>query len=402
MERTKGVRPHEVALAPARPNTPADAVRAAVVGTGFIGRVHLDAVRAAGGVVVGVADRTPGNATALQAMARAERAAGSVTELIEAPDVEVVHICTPNSSHFHLVEQALRAGKHVICEKPLATSLAEAARLTELAAEAGVVTAVPFVYRFYPMVREARERVRSGEAGRLNMAHGYYLQDWLARDTDNNWRVDPSLGGASRVFADIGVHWMDLLEFISGQHVVRLNAQLLTAFPERRASQGTFEVGTEDAATVNFATDGGAIGSVVLSQVAQGRKNRLWLSLDGTEASLVFDHNNPERLWVGGLPASHLVYRSPEHLPPSAVAYSMLPAGHPQGFQDCFNAFVRDVYSAVRGGSPDGLPSFADGRRAAELTEAVLASSLSSSWVEVPSSAKPSMAIGTISEGSPR
>lgn len=234
------------------------------------------------------------------------------------------------------------------------------------------------------------------------MVRGYYLQDWLARDTDNNWRVDPLLGGASRVFADIGVHWMDLLEFMSGQHIVRLNAQLLTVFPERRGPQGTFEVRTEDAATVSFETDGGARGSVALSQVAHGRKNRLWLSLDGTEGSLVFDHNNPEQLRVGGLPTGHLIYRSPEHLAPSAAGYSMLPSGHPQGFQDCFNAFVRDVYSAVRGGSPYSLPSFADGLRAAELTEAALASSLSSSWVEVPSNAELSKAIGAISERSPR
>ncbi|MDA8300374.1 MAG: Gfo/Idh/MocA family oxidoreductase [Actinomycetota bacterium] len=375
----------------AQPKTGAGAVRAAVLGAGFIAHVHLDAVRAAGGVVVGVAGREPG--AALQAMAQAERAAASASELIEAPDVEVVHICTPNDSHFDLAQQALLAGKHVVCEKPLATTLAQAARLTDLAAEMGVVTAVPFVYRYYAMVREVRERVRNGEAGRLSMIHGYYLQDWLARDTDNNWRVDPRVGGASRVFADIGVHWMDLAEFTSGQRVTRLNAQLLTVFPKRQAPQGAFEVLTEDAATLSFETDGGAIGSVVLSQVAHGRTNRLWLSLDGTEASFVFDHNSPERLWVGGRSANRLLWRSPQHLSPTAASYSRLPAGHPQGFQDCFNAFVADVYSAVRGGSPDGLPGFADGRRAAELTETVLASASSRSWVEVPSFGRSSTAV---------
>ncbi|MCL6091583.1 MAG: Gfo/Idh/MocA family oxidoreductase, partial [Actinobacteria bacterium] len=287
---------------PVSPNylhMPGAGVRVAVIGAGFIARVHLAAVRAVGGTVVGVAGAETDDAVALQAMAQAERVAPSVNELLEAPDVDVVHICTPNNTHFDLAGAALSSGKHVICEKPLATTFVEAARLVDIAAEAGVLTAVPFVYRYYPMVRELRERVRSGEGGRLSTLHGYYLQDWLARDSDNDWRVDPSLGGASRAFGDIGVHWLDLLEFTSGQRVVRLNAQLITVFPKRQGPDGPLEVQTEDAGTVSFETDGGAIGSLVVSQVAHGRKNRLWLSLDGTEASFVFDHCNPDELWLG-------------------------------------------------------------------------------------------------------
>jgi predicted dehydrogenase len=356
----------------------------AVLGAGFIGRVHALAVEAAGGVVVGVADPNLERAQALQARVHGKRATIYAEELIEAADVEVVHVCTPNGLHVPLVEYALKAGKHTICEKPLATSAVEAAHLEELAEEAGVVAAVPFVYRYYPMVREARERIRRGEAGRLSVLHGSYLQDWLALESDMDWRVEAAQGGASRAFGDIGVHWMDLVEFTAGQRIVRLNAQLLTVFPRRQNSQGPVEVRTEDAATVSFETDGGAIGSVVLSQVAFGRKNRLWFSMDGTKASFIFDHDRPEELWIGGRSSSSVLVRSPKYLTPVAAAYVTLPAGHPQGFQDCFNGFVKDCYAAIRGGSPDGLPRFADGRRAAELTDAVLASAASRSWVEVP------------------
>jgi predicted dehydrogenase len=355
-----------------------------VVGAGFIGRVHLNAVRAVGGVVVGVADPHPGRAAAIQAMAMAERAAGPVDELIEAPDVEVVHICTPNESHFDLAQRALRAGKHVVCEKPLTTSLTQSARLTRLAAETGVLTAVPFVYRYYPMVREMRERVRRGEAGRLSMVHGSYLQDWLAYETDINWRLDPARGGPSRAFGDIGVHWVDLVEFTSGQRLTRLSAQFVTAYPERIGPDGRFEVTTEDAATVSFETEGGALGAVVLSQVSHGRKNRIHFSLDGTKASFVFDHEQPDVLWVGARSANRVLSRDPDHLSDAAARYVTLPAGHPQGYQDCFNAFVRDFYSAVRGEAPDGLPCFADGLRAAAVTEAVLTSAATGTWVEVP------------------
>jgi predicted dehydrogenase len=358
--------------------------RTAIVGAGFMGGVHARAVRAAGAVLVGVADNDLGLARALQVKAQAERATDRAAELIEAPDVDVVHVCTPNATHFGLVEHALRAGKHVVCEKPLATSATEAAKLEELAARAGLVGAVPFVYRFYPMVREVRERVRRGEVGRLSVLHGSYLQDWLAREADDNWRVDPGSGGRSRAFGDIGVHWVDLVEFASGQRLVRLSARLLTVYPQRRGPQGLFEVRTEDSAVVSFETDGGAIGSVVLNQVAAGRKNRFYFSLDGTESSFVFDHDRPEELWVGGRSESRLLVRSPEDLAPAAAAYVTVPAGHPQGYQDCFNAFVADCYSAIAGGTPDGLPRFSDGRRAAEVTEAVLASAASASWVDVP------------------
>ncbi|OLB65006.1 MAG: oxidoreductase [Actinobacteria bacterium 13_2_20CM_2_72_6] len=344
-------------------------IRSAILGTGFIGTVHARAVRAAGGTVSAVAASTPSRAAEAAERLSAGRAAGA-EELVTADDVDVVHVCTPNHLHVPLVERALAAGKHVVCEKPLATDLAGARRLADLAASAGVVAAVPFVYRFYPTVRAARTRIARGDAGPLHLLHGSYLQDWLSRPEDGNWRVDAGLGGASRAFGDIGVHWCDLVEFATGHRIVRLCARLLRAFPGR---------GTEDGATVLFETDRGALGSVVISQVSPGRKNRLWFSLDGAHASYQFDQELPDALWVGGREANTVVPRGT-----AATPYDVLPVGHPQGYQDCFTAFVADVYTATAGGAPDGLPTFADGLRAAVLTAAVLDSAARGDWVEVP------------------
>ena len=351
--------------------------RAGIIGAGFMGTVHAHAVRAAGGVVSRVAGRTPEEAERAAARLLAVDAAASVDELVTADDVDAVHVCTPNRTHVALAEAALRAGKHVVCEKPLATSPEDARRLVEAATQAGVVAAVPFVYRFYPAVREARARIADGEAGPLWLLHGSYLQDWLASGEATNWRIDAAQGGASRAFGDIGVHWCDLMEFTTGHRITRLTALMSTAFTERQ--------GTEDGAVVLFETDHGATGSVVVSQVSPGRKNRLWFSFDGPVASYVFDQEVPDALWVGGVTENRIVPRGPDTLTSAgARSYARLPAGHPQGYQDSFTAFVSDVYSAVAGQKPDGLPTFADGLRAAVLTQAVLDSAHDQTWVEVP------------------
>ena len=253
-----------------------------------------------------------------------------------------------------------------MCEKPLAIDV-NSARAMTAAVPAGVVTAVPFVYRFYPMVREARARVRSGELGDLHLLHGHYLQDWLSRPTDANWRVDAERGGASRAFADIGIHWCDLVEFVSGHRLVRVIATTQTTFAGRGGARPT-----EDAATVLFETDHGAMGAVVVSQVSPGRKNRLWIELDGADGALSFDQELPESLWVGGRDEIRVVMRGSEANQHSAD-YNVVPVGHPQGYQDCFDVFVKDTYCAIGGDPPDGLPTFADGLRSAILTETVLA-----------------------------
>ncbi|MFC7615644.1 Gfo/Idh/MocA family protein [Actinokineospora soli] len=236
------------------------------------------------------------------------------------------------------------------------------------------------MYRFHPMVRELRARLARGDAGAVSTVIGGYLQDWLSRPTDDNWRVDAAEGGPSRAFADIGSHWCDLFEFVTGDRIARLSAQTAVVQERRRESS------TEDAAVVQFATAGGILGTLVVSQVAAGRKNRLHLEISGTEASFGFDQEDPERLWVGGRAGNSVLLRDPDTLSESAAPYATLPAGHAQGYQDCFDAFVADTYRAVRGTAPDGLPTFADGLRAVRITEAVLASaSADGDWTEVPS-----------------
>jgi predicted dehydrogenase len=358
-------------------------VRAAIIGTGFIAGVHARAVRAAGGEVVAVLGSSPARTADGVPVMGARRGAVDLEEVLDSTDVDVVHVCTPNGTHTEMARAALAAGKHVVCEKPLATSVADAQRLTDLAQQAGRVASVPFVYRFYASVREARSRILRDVGGPLWLLHGSYLQDWLSVGDATNWRMDPVLGGASRAFGDIGVHWCDLMEFTTGHRIVRLAARMSTAFAGRRGGAGPAEAGTEDGAVVAFETDRGAMGSVVVSQVTPGRKNRLWFSFDGPDASYSFDQELPESLWIGGREQNVVLMRGTELFGQPSSPYSRLPAGHPQGYQDAFDAYVEDVYAAVAGNAPDGLPTFADGLRAAVLTQAVVDAAGSQTWVEV-------------------
>jgi predicted dehydrogenase len=368
-----------------------------IAGTGFIGAVHARSARLAGGRLVGVAASSPARGAEAADELGAERSFDSAEELVEAKGIDVVHICTPNNLHLPLAEAALRAGKHVVCEKPLATDVPGAQRLVDASRAARTQHAVPFVYRYYPTVREARERVRSGKTGALRLLHGTYLQDWLLEEGDDNWRIDEEAGGPSRAFADIGSHWCDLAEFISGHRITRLCATTATAHPERTRAAGrnSFatsvdagpekrKVETEDAAIVQFATDKGGVGSVVISQVSPGRKNRLWLELDGATEALAFDQEHPEILWCGRRESATLLRRDPASMTPQAARLATLPSGHPQGYADCFDGFVADVYDAIRTGTPaEGMPGFADGLRAARITEAVLESAGSDGWVDL-------------------
>lgn len=353
-------------------------LRSGIIGTGFMGRVHTAAVRAAGGEVLAYAGRDP-ERTRFAADAASVPLTLTADELVAHPDIDVVHICTPNAQHVAFAEAAIAAGKHVVCEKPLALGVEEAARLEAAADAAGVVHAVPFVYRFYPTVREARARIASsGE--RIWLAHGHYLQDWLAEQSSYNWRVDD---GASRAFADIGVHWCDLFEFATGHRVERLLAQRSRLHDTRLSEGNEVPVSSEDGVTMMFHTDRGATGSVVISQATPGRKNRLWLSLDGEQRSYAFDQESPNELWIGSNEGVLLLPKGLETLEDtSARSYVSVPSGHPQGYQDCFALFMRDVHAAIRGEAVDGLPTFVDGVRAAQLTDAVVASSASGRWVD--------------------
>jgi predicted dehydrogenase len=371
-----------------------EALRTAVVGTGFIGRVHTRSARLAGARLVGVAGSSPASGQQAAEELGAERAFASGEELVEADGIDVVHIATPNHLHEPLALKALAAGKHVVCEKPVALDGAGAQRIADAAAASGLVVTVPFVYRFHPIIREARARVAAGELGRLHLLHGHYQQDWLLTPDDVNWRVDSALGGASRAFADIGSHWVDLVEFVSGYRISRLLARTATVVPERStAATTTFSapttggerrpVDTEDAALVLFETAQGALGSMLVSQVSAGRKNRLWFELDGDHAAIAFDQENAETLWLGRRERGETLQRDPAVLAPDAARLVTLPPGHAQGYDGCFDLFVADTYAAIRGGSPEGLPLVGDGLRAARITDAVLESARSQSWIEV-------------------
>ncbi|MFF2316013.1 Gfo/Idh/MocA family protein [Arthrobacter sp. NPDC058097] len=365
---------HRTTTAPSR-------LRAGFVGAGFMAEVHSRAARAAGAELAGIASSSPASAARARDRLGIAQAYASVQDLIEDDAIDVIHVCTPNATHVALAEAALVAGKHVVCEKPLATNVQDATHLVELAATAGTVATVPFVYRFHPMVREARERIASGQTGRISTIQGSYLQDWLLSRDDDNWRVDAGVGGPSRAFADIGSHLCDLIEFVTNDRITRIGAVSRTLFTGRANHE---DVQTEDLVAAVFSTDTGTVGNLLVSQVAPGRKNRLMIEISGTESTVQFDQEAPETLWLGKRAGSQLLVRDPDALSPDAARLSVLPAGHPQGYQDAFNAFVADTYAAISGETPEGLPTFRDGLRAAVLTQSILESNTSGHWTDVP------------------
>ncbi len=356
-------------------------MRAGFIGGGFMGAVHTRASRAARARLVAIASSSPERGRAAAAELGVERAEADAAALVRGGDLDVVHVCSPNQDHAEHTLAALASGLHVICEKPLATSAADARRLTEAAGAAGLVGAVPFVYRYHPMVRQARALVAAGAIGTVLTLDAAYLQDWLLQPGDQNWRTDSAAGGPSRAFADIGSHVCDLLEFVTGERIRRLTARTRTVF-DKRGAGGT--VANEDIAALLVELSSGALGTVLISQLAAGRKNALILELHGSRESVRFEQERPEELWIGRREGSQLLLRDPAAAAPDAARLSVLPAGHPLGYQDAFTAFVADTYAAIRGEQRDGMPVFADGLRAAELTEAVLASAADRTWTDVP------------------
>ena len=366
---------------------PTKPLRAAVIGVGFIGVVHARAIRVAGGELRGVGASSAEAGRAAARMLGAEHVYTNPDEVAADDAVDVVHVCTPNSLHREFAVAALNAGKHVICEKPLGIDLAQAVQLRELADEAGVVTAVPLVYRFYPMVRELRSRIADGRLGALRVIHGSYLQGWLADPTVDNWRKDPAIGGESRAFADIGTHWCDLAEFVTGDRIRSLSASLIEDSHARPGGRDRDRSGTDDGAAVQFVTAGGVTGTVVVSQISRGHQNRLLLEIDGASGSASFDQERPDVLWLSDDEDSRMLHRGSPQNSRAAQALNLLPPGHPQGFNDAFSGFVEQAYNAIRDGreaQADGLPTFADGVRAAAIVTAVLESARSRRWVPIP------------------
>jgi predicted dehydrogenase len=375
-------------------------VRAAVIGTGFMGEAHAEALRRVPGVeVAAVASHRKARAEALAAKYGVAHALDDWRRVLDLDDVEVVHNCTPNHLHFEVNRALLEAGRHVVAEKPLTVDVAEAEALVQLAEERGVVNAVNFNYRFYPLVQHARALVQAGEVGDVHLVHGHYVQDWLLHETDYNWRVDREAGGASRAFADIGSHWCDLVQFVTGRRITRVFADLFTFHETRqrpteaaetfRSGQGAAEavpVETEDGANVLLQFEGGARGAVVISQVSAGRKNREWFEVDGSRCALAWDQEQPNELWLGRRDGpNETLVKDPGLLAERARAYAHYPGGHPEGYPDGFKNHLLAVYRAVRDGltEPPDFPTFADGLRAVRLVEAVLTSHREGRWVEV-------------------
>jgi predicted dehydrogenase len=372
--------------------------RVAILGAGMIGEVHRRAAILAGAQVLGVMASTPERSRDVAEAWGVEQAYGSIDEVAESK-ADVVHICTPNASHVPYAVTLMKAGKHVLCEKPLGVSLEDARQASEVARDTGVVNTMPFAYRFHPMGREMRAKVQAQEFGSVNLIHGSYLQDWLLNPKSTSWRVDPKAGGPSRAFGDIGSHWCDLVEWVTGDRIARLVATTSITIKQRPAATAAsfsaaesdaplVDVQTEDSALILFRTANNIAGSAVISQLSAGRKNRLWVEVDGMHQSAVFDQEQPEQLWIGTEAGAQVLVRDPNHGSAEQRRLSTLPAGHPQGYAQCFENYVADSYAAVdahagHGEVPEGLPTFADGARAAQICDAMLRSAASGEWVSV-------------------
>jgi predicted dehydrogenase len=377
-------------------------VKAGVIGVGFIGIAHIEALRRLGIDVVGVVGSTPERAATKAEAANLPKVYESVEALVADPDIDVVHVASPNHVHAEQVRLCLDAGKHVICEKPLALTSDDTADLVARASGSGLVNAVCFNIRFYPLNHQMAAMVREGEIGQPTFVTGSYLQDWLLLDTDWNWRLVPEEAGALRSVADIGSHWLDLARFITGKRVVEVMADLHTFVPVRRHPPGPVEtfaaagsdddlieepMSSDDGAGILLRFEDGARGMVAISQTSAGRKNSVSIEVDGSDSALSWFSEDPDRLWIGhrGRP-NEIFQRDPSLNHPDAVRVTGYPGGHVEGYPDTFRALFGEVYKDVQAGVPSpepSYPTFVDGHDAMLVTEAVSRSSREQRWVAV-------------------
>lgn len=378
-------------------------IKVAIIGSGFIGPAHLEAIRRLGFVeVVALCDSSQAAAEEKARRYHIPHAYGDVAELLQHPGLQVVHNCTPNHLHAAINRQILQAGKHVFSEKPLCMTADEARELVALAEQAGVVHGVSFVYRQFAMVQQAASMIRQQQAGRIFAVHGSYLQDWMLHDTDFNWRIDPQQGGVSRTVADIGSHWCDTLQFVTGRKIVGVLADFAIVHPFRKASRGaqsTFASGealkdydevavqTEDFASVLLRFDDGSKGSMTVSQVSAGRKNRLAFEVNASELSLGWDQEVPQNLWIGRRDGpNQLLSDDPSLLNPEVAAAAHFPGGHIEGWPDAFKNMLLNFYSTIRDGgsaTAGNFASFHDGANVMCIIEAMVQSHKQQRWVKV-------------------
>ncbi len=375
-------------------------LRVAVIGTGFVGRVHVENIRRqTDAEIVAIADQNTELAERFGSALGISRATGDYRDLLADASIDAVHICTPNHTHFPIARDALNAGKHVICEKPLAMTSDEAAGLVELAREREVVHATSYNLRFYPNVAQMRRMVATGEVGDVLAVQGTYSQDWLFYETDYNWRLEPEVGGASRAMADIGSHWCDLVEHVTGGHIRSVCAELATFHPVRKKPKRPIEtyagkmltpedyedrpISTEDFGAILLRFDGRARGALTINQVAAGRKNRLLMEVYGTKRGMAWDGERPNELWIGRRDGNNeLLVKDPSLLEAQARTFADLPGGHAEGYSDTFKQFFRRFYAACRDRSlASEIPGFDAGLRQLRLVEAVLRSSAEGGWV---------------------
>ena len=376
-------------------------VGAAVIGTGFIGTVHVEQLRRIGVQVRGVLGSTPERGEERARALGVDRAYPSLEAVLDDPSVEVVHVTSPNHLHVPQARQILEAGRHVVCEKPLGMSAADSAGLVEIAARSGLVNAVNFNIRFYPLNQHVRELVASGDLGDVRLVTGHYLQDWLLFQTDWNWRLEPDKGGSLRAVGDIGSHWLDLVTFLTGQRVTAVMADLTTFIEQRAQPRGPVEtfstersadtveraMATEDTASILLRFEHGARGSFAVSQISPGRKNSLRWEIDGSTSAAAWDSELPDHLWLGhrGKP-NEILMRDPALLGDAGRAAAALPGGHVEGFGDTFGALFRAIYTDIVNGAPSARPpyaTFAEGHDELLIGDAIAESARHGRWVDV-------------------
>lgn len=375
----------------------------AITGTGFMGPTHTEALRRLGIPVVGILGSSPEKSQRAAESLGLPRAYADFDELLADRAVQAVHITTPNRLHFATARAALEAGKHVMCEKPLAMTAAESAELVRVAAGSGAVAGVCYNIRFYPVNIEAREKVRRGDIGDVFTIHGGYIQDWLLYPTDYNWRVLAAEGGDVRAIGDIGTHWMDLVQSITGLEIEAVCADLQTVHPVRMRPQGeveTFagklngqqatdpvEIATEDAGSVLLRFKGGARGLLHVSQINAGRKNSLRWEVAGAKGAIAWDGEHPNDLWMGSREhANEVLIKDPGMMSPAARTYIGYPGGHAEGYPDTFKMIFKAFYNYIDAGeysAPPPFPTFADGHREMLLCEAIFRSHRAQRWVTV-------------------
>jgi predicted dehydrogenase len=377
-------------------------MKVAITGTGFMGTVHAEALKRLRGVeVVGIQGSSPEKSRRAAEQLELPKAYHNWQELVADPEVEAVHITTPNRLHYPQTVDALKAGKHVLCEKPLAMTTGESAELVRLAKASGLVTGVNYNIRFYPLNLEAKQRVADGELGDIHSIFGSYQQDWLLKDTDYNWRVLAEEQGVLRAVADIGTHWIDLIQNITGKNVTEVFADLRTVHPVRKRPLGevqTFSGSDESQATepVNITTDdigclllrfeGGARGSLFVSQVTAGLKNSLRYEIAGSQSAVQWNSEAPNQIWRGHRDkANELLHKDPSLNTGLARAYTDYPGGHAEGFQDTFKMCFRAFYNFIAAGgigSPD-FATFEEGHQEIQLCEAVQKSAQEQRWITI-------------------